>query len=258
MKTRIVHTRIWEDEWFCGLSNDGQKLFLYLITNQRINICGIYRITDRVIYFDTKIRLERLERTKDEVSELGKITFYKGWVHVKNAQQLGGYTGEKNMEAVKKEMAEIPEDVKKCFLKGICDRVSEKSDRVSEVSAKLDTSINHKSEIINHKSDSSIDFLKNIPKEDEDYFIQRFDLSVKQLQNKAESLFLYCEAKGKAYKNYRSFLLNAVKKDFPERPPVVEAPKIQEKPISEEQRKKNIEHTDKIKSQIREKFKIKK
>ncbi|MDI6777569.1 MAG: hypothetical protein QMD77_00065 [Patescibacteria group bacterium] len=101
---------------------------------------------------------------------------------------------------------------------------------------------------------SSLDFLKNIPKDDEDYFIQRFDLSVGQLRNKAESLFLYCEAKGKTYRNYRSFLLNAVKKDFPERPPAPK-PKEPEIPISEEDRKKNMEKLAEIRKNFKGKIK---
>ena len=157
MKTRIIHTRIWEDEWFCNLSNDAQKLFLYLITNQRINICGIYRISDRIIYFDTKIRLDRLERVKNELEDSGKVAFFDGWVYVKNAKRLGGYKGDKNEVASNRELDEVPDYIKKCLFKGICDRVSENRDSVGseedKVSAKADTSINHKSETINHKSE---------------------------------------------------------------------------------------------------------
>ena len=100
-----------------------------------------------------------------------------------------------------------------------------------------------------------MDFLKNIPSEDEEYFIKRFDISAGQLRNKAESLFLYCEAKGKTYKNYRSFLLNAVKKDFPERPPAPK-PKEPEIPISEEQRKKNIAKMAEVRNKVVNKLKV--
>lgn len=215
MKTRIIHTRIWEDDWFLSLSDNGQKLFIYLITNQRINLSGIYRLPDRVINFDTRLKGERLEKAKNEL--VGKVMFFDGWVYVKNAQILGGYKGEKNEVAIKQEMTEIPENVKNCLFKGICNRVSKKDDRVSEVS---DTSINHKSEIINHKSEEgSLKFLQNLPEEVIAEFTRRFDCSPKQLKGKAEDLYNYCLAKGKTYKNYKAFLLNAVKKDFSERPP---------------------------------------
>jgi hypothetical protein len=60
-------------------------------------------------------------------------------------------------------------------------------------------------------------YLEKIPEEDLKYLTQRFFITRKEIINKAESLNLYCEAKGKTYKNYKSFLLNAIKKDFPER-----------------------------------------
>jgi len=198
-----------------NLSDNGQKLFLYLITNQRINLCGIYRLPDRVINFDTRIKGEKLQKAKSELLE--KVFFYDGWVYVKNAQILGGYKGEKNEVAIKQEMADIPENVKNCLFKGICPRVSEKEDRVSEVS---DTSINHKSEIINHKSEySSVDFLKNLPQEEIDEFVKKFNVTPAGVKRKADDLIDWCEANGKKKKNYKAFLRNALRKDFGDRPP---------------------------------------
>ncbi len=67
------------------------------------------------------------------------------------------------------------------------------------------------------KEDSSMKYLKEIPEADLEEFYARFDCSKSAIKSKAESLFLYCESKGKKYKNYRAFLLNALKKDFPPR-----------------------------------------
>lgn len=64
---------------------------------------------------------------------------------------------------------------------------------------------------------SSIKYLSNIPKEDVKIFTDRFEATEKQIMGKAEDLKLYCESKGRIYKNYKSFLLNALRKDFPER-----------------------------------------
>lgn len=67
------------------------------------------------------------------------------------------------------------------------------------------------------KRESSISFLKEIPQEDVDKLLARFEMTSKDLKSKAESLFLYCKSKGKVYKDYRAFLLNALKKDFKEK-----------------------------------------
>jgi hypothetical protein len=62
-----------------------------------------------------------------------------------------------------------------------------------------------------------INYLSQIPEQDLKEFHTRFDCSQKQIKDKAESLKLYCQSKGKAYKDYKAFLLNALKKDFQER-----------------------------------------
>ena len=64
---------------------------------------------------------------------------------------------------------------------------------------------------------SQLAYLTNIPIQVKDELIARFILSEKELRDKAESLFLYCQSKGKVYKNYHAFLLNALKRDFKER-----------------------------------------
>jgi hypothetical protein len=87
-----------------------------------------------------------------------------------------------------------------------------------------------------------IDYLSNIPESDIKEFVERFDMSKKQLMGKAESLLLYCQSKNKRYANYRAFLLNAIKRDFKERPKVVEKPVEPE--LTPEQRlevKKNLD-----------------
>ena len=122
MKTRIIHTKIWEDEWFTNLNKEGKLLFLYLISNQRINLCGAYEITDRVILFETGLKSSELQKAKNELIE--KVIFYEGWIYVKNAKRHSYFKGEKNEVAISKEMSLIPKKIRKCFIEGKCDRVS--------------------------------------------------------------------------------------------------------------------------------------
>lgn len=67
------------------------------------------------------------------------------------------------------------------------------------------------------KPESSISYLKNIPIKDLWEFYQRFDCSKKAIISKGEDLFLWCESNGRTKRNYKATLLNALKKDFPER-----------------------------------------
>ena len=61
---------------------------------------------------------------------------------------------------------------------------------------------------------ASMEYLKKVPKEDLQELSTRFSVSEKVIESKAEDLLLYCERSGKRYRNYRSFLLNACKRDL--------------------------------------------
>ena len=67
------------------------------------------------------------------------------------------------------------------------------------------------------KIENSISYLREIPEQELEEFYNRFDCDKKAIKSKAESLMLYCQSKGKIYKNYRAFLINTLKKDFKER-----------------------------------------
>jgi hypothetical protein len=63
------------------------------------------------------------------------------------------------------------------------------------------------------KKHSSLEYLKNIPKEDLLEFKDK-GFTESMVKSKAEDLLLYCQSKGKLYKNYKAFLLNALNKDY--------------------------------------------
>lgn len=61
---------------------------------------------------------------------------------------------------------------------------------------------------------ASLDYLKKPLKEDLEEFGKRFSTTSKVIESKAEDLLLYCERTGRRYKNYKAFLLNALKRDL--------------------------------------------
>lgn len=152
MKTRIIHTKIWQDDWFYNLSSHAQRLFLYCITNQQIGLSGAYELPERVILFDLKLTTAEFESLKLELKE--KALFSNGWVIVPNANKYNPYSGAKNFIAYTKEIEQLPVDISK-LLTGLSttDSVSETKNTVSQIE---NTTINHKSVIINHKSDDTV------------------------------------------------------------------------------------------------------
>lgn len=117
-----MHTKIWQDDWFAGLSRGAKLLFLYLITNQEIGMTGVYELPDRVMMFNVGLNQSELEQAKKELS--GKVAFYNGWVFVRNSERYNSFRGEKNELAKERECRGIPLEIKKALVEGKADRVS--------------------------------------------------------------------------------------------------------------------------------------
>lgn len=111
MKTRIIHTKFWEDEKVSSLTRNAKLLFIYLLTNSRINLFGVYELSDRVMCFDTGLNKEELLIGKEELQDAFRVIFYDGWIYLANAEKHSKYTGEKNETAKAKDAKLIPDDV---------------------------------------------------------------------------------------------------------------------------------------------------
>lgn len=247
MKTRIIHTKVWEDPFFRGLSKPARYLFFYFITNYRINLCGIYELSEELICFETGFKEEELQKLKKELSP--KIKFFDNWVYVVNAKKLGGYSGKLCDQGIDKEMLTIPDYIKKCFIDGVCDTPCKGYEYP------LQGTRNKKQEIINKnkkeskknsqkiqeekkekkKPESNYKYLENLPEADIEYFIDEFEVSKMQLVKKAREMFDWVQSKGneRKYKDFKALLRNAVRKDFGEK--------------NEEKRKSDAENREAIK-----------
>ena len=78
---------------------------------------------------------------------------------------------------------------------------------------------NNKKNMINkdNKRENTFSYLKNIPEEDLIRFSNTYACNKYQIKTKAESLLLWLEKKGRAYKNYRAGLQDCLLKDFGKR-----------------------------------------
>jgi hypothetical protein len=141
MKTRIIQTRFWDDEFVFNASKDAKLLYIYLLTSQYINISGIFQLDERKIAFETGLTPKEFEKAKQEIETAKKVFFYKGWVKVINAEKNNGYKNSPlNEVAYQREISFIPQCVLDYFN--------------SSMDSSIDSSTytNHKSEIINNKS----------------------------------------------------------------------------------------------------------
>lgn len=82
MTYRQIHVDIWDDPWFLELDAEGKLLFIYLFSNKRTNVIGLYEIARKAIAFESGLPLEIIERLLDEFAEMGKIHTIDSWVWV--------------------------------------------------------------------------------------------------------------------------------------------------------------------------------
>ena len=106
METRIVHTKIWDDQWFFNLSPEAQRLFLFLLSCREINICGIFELPDTKIQYYMRYDEATLKKIKKELPT--KVKFWCGWVAVKNVDLYNRYAGPHNEIARENQLKVAP------------------------------------------------------------------------------------------------------------------------------------------------------
>lgn len=196
MKTRIVHTKIWQDEWFCNLPRASRFVFIYLLTCPQNNICGKFEIPDRVIVFDTGITRDELEQAKKDLAS--RVAFHMGWVRLIHTNKYNNYVNNPKLEvALQREVELVPEEINRVL---------------DEYDTSIDTSIytpnNHKSEIINHKSE-----INNIGEDVLEQLSQDYQVPISFVKSKYEDMVNWHKSTGKTKKDWVATLRNFVKSD---------------------------------------------
>ena len=81
---RQIHTRIWKDAWFFELSSDEKLLFIYLFSNERANVTGLYDLHKRIISFETGLSQSVVDKGFYTFEKAGKVYYDNGWIWIPN------------------------------------------------------------------------------------------------------------------------------------------------------------------------------
>jgi hypothetical protein len=209
MKTRIIQTRFWDDEFVSECSLYTQHLYIYLLTSQYINICGIFQLPVKKILYETKLTEKQFEIAEQELFQADKVYFFKGWVYVKNAMKNNNYVrSADNQKACDKELAQVSADVRAFF----DSTVGSTGNSTSTVP------INKKQEIRN-KNTAKKSSLKALPLTDSE--IQELATSLHKTPDKIRTLYEkildYELSTGKSYKDYKATIRNWLRMEYERR-----------------------------------------
>jgi hypothetical protein len=108
-KQRMVNTKFWSDPWIVDELNPLDRyLFLYLLTNEKTNIAGVYELSIRTMSNETGIEKEELLRMLKRLES--RVVYALGWVIFRKAIKHQNYKSPKIEAAVARELKEVPED----------------------------------------------------------------------------------------------------------------------------------------------------
>jgi hypothetical protein len=281
MKTRIIQTKVWTDNFFINLSPQEKLLFIYFLTNDQVNIIHLYQCPINRVVADTSIDRSVIEKAMVKFSEAKKIFFYEGYVFLYNSYKYEDYKGSLNEKAKARLFSELSDNIKEWYLSIKSGNIIKKAQLINkykkdnneylhrQVAEKilgrkllenevvhhidknpannslsnlvvldkddhkalhkggfkgvlntledsLKGSINHKSEIINNKLEIRSNKYTNI-KDLNDTVLQEIAVKYKVplpfVMSKLDDMTNWLEAKGKRYKNYKSALMDWVKRD---------------------------------------------
>ena len=82
MKKRLINTKFWSDGFIVGLKPIERYLFLYFLTNEHTELCGVYELPLEVIMRETGNDSSTIMNAFKSFK--GKINYVDGWVKVNN------------------------------------------------------------------------------------------------------------------------------------------------------------------------------
>ena len=108
---RQIHTSIWKDGWFLDLPPDQKLLFIYLFSNERASIAGIYELPLKVICFETDLDKKRVVAILKDFIKKGKVLydFERGLVWVVNLRKYNENPSPKVQTRIRRDLELIPD-----------------------------------------------------------------------------------------------------------------------------------------------------
>ncbi len=104
-KKRYINTKFWSDTFVVELNPLDRYLFLYLLTNEHTDICGIYELPWRVMARETGLDDDMLQKMFTRLD--GKIYYIDGWIYIKNFVKHQA-VNESIETGIKRSMALVP------------------------------------------------------------------------------------------------------------------------------------------------------
>lgn len=99
-KLRSLSTAFWSDPFIEDLTPQQKLLFVYLVTNDKTNMLGIYESTIRKMSFETSINKSDIEKALKEFQDKGKVKYIDNYVVLVNYMKHQNYNTNMKKSAI--------------------------------------------------------------------------------------------------------------------------------------------------------------
>ena len=107
-KQRYINTKLWSDGWISNLDPVEKLLFLYLLTNERTTIAGVYELPLKIMSVETGIEKEMIEKVLSRFEKDKKVVYRDGWVSVLNFVKHQDLKNEKIKKGIESAFSSVP------------------------------------------------------------------------------------------------------------------------------------------------------
>ena len=107
-KKRYINTKFWSDSFVVGLNPLDRYLFLYFLSNEHTDICGIYELPLNVICRETGLEKEMIITMLHTLS--GKVYLIDGWVYIKNFSKHQAIN-DSIQKGIERSLKEVPDKI---------------------------------------------------------------------------------------------------------------------------------------------------
>jgi hypothetical protein len=99
-KLRSLNTCFWSDPWVEELNPEEKLLFIYLITNEKTNMLGIYESSIKKISFETGINILTVKKYLEGFEKVRKVKYLENHVIVINYMKHQKYNTNMKISAI--------------------------------------------------------------------------------------------------------------------------------------------------------------
>ena len=109
---RSISTSIWSDEWFESLDSDNKLLWLYLLSNSKTNMIGIYELPSiKRLSFEIGLSTETIRKGFELFTKDSKALFYDNYAFLVNWTKHQSYNPNMKKSALNS-FEELPDSIK--------------------------------------------------------------------------------------------------------------------------------------------------